>query len=66
MGVDDQHYDLAALPQRKEPPVRFGQEAEWAPEPDLDAVEKSFLPLPGIQPWPSSPLLCRLSYPGSK
>jgi hypothetical protein len=28
---------------------------------DLDVMEKKYLPLSGIEPWPSNPSLCRLT-----
>jgi hypothetical protein len=47
-------------------PVSIRQKAGWATEPGLEATEnRKILPLPGIEPLPSSPSLYQLSYTGS-
>jgi hypothetical protein len=55
MEVSGQLHAPAALPSGKEPPVPIGYEAGWAPQPVWKAVEKTLLPLPGIELRPSSP-----------
>jgi hypothetical protein len=55
--------EWSALPQRKEPPVPTGQEAEWVPNPVLDNVGKTKISWPG-HPARSLPQY-RLSYPSS-
>jgi hypothetical protein len=72
MRVSDQRHALAALyPWGKDPPVPFGQEAGWAPEPVwTHRLEEKSLPPPGIEPRSSgrparSQTLYCLSYPGS-
>jgi hypothetical protein len=45
-----------ALPVGKEPPAPSGYEVGWAPQPDRHGrEERNFLPLPEIEPQPSSP-----------
>jgi hypothetical protein len=62
---------LKATAPGKEPPVPIGYEAEWAPEPVLDDVERrKIFPLPGLEVRSlgrpaRSQSLYRLRYPGS-
>jgi hypothetical protein len=53
MDMNGQFQALATLCLAKESPVPIGQDAEWTPE-LVWMLEKNLLPLPGIEPWPSS------------
>jgi hypothetical protein len=67
-GSGQLHSPAAFFPGEVPPPQThwIGDSVE-PPKASLDTMEKrNLLLLPGIELWPSSPLPCRLDYPGSR